>query len=134
MIVWLPPWPIWLVEFSTILVLLALSLRIPQRQRQRSVWLIATLLAIVVTIALGIYFGGFGHTWGLPSVIGKFIASFLTTALPVFSTAVAIHVASRFGLGGKITSILSISVGLVAVLPMVFVGAVLACVLTGDCL
>ncbi len=121
-------------EFFAIVGLLTLSLRIPQQKRQRSVWLIAFLLAIVVTIVLGIYWGGFGHTWGLPSVIGKFVASFLTAALPVFSTAVAIHLASRFDLGVKITSILSISVGLVAVLPMVFVGVALACGLTGDCL
>jgi hypothetical protein len=134
MIALLPPWPIWLVEFSAIVGLLTLSLRIPQQQRQRSVWLIAFSLAIVVTIALGIYWGGFGHTWGLPSVIGKFVASFLAAALPVFSAAVAIHVANCFGLGVKTTSILSISMGLVAVLPMVFVGVVLACGLTGDCL
>ena len=130
----LPSWPIWLAEFFAIAGLLTLSLRIPQQQRQRYVWRIALPLAIVVTVALGIYWGGFGHTWDLPSVIGKFVASFLAAALPVFSAALAIDVASRFGLGMKTTSILSISIGLVAVLPMVFVGVVLACALTGDCL
>ena len=134
MIALLPPWPIWLVEFSAIVGLLTFSLSVSQQQRQRSVWLIAFLLAIIVTAALGFYWGGFGHTWSFPSFIGKFVAFFLAAALPVFSAALAIHVSNRFGLGGKITSILSILVGLVAVLPMVFVGVVLACGLTGDCL
>lgn len=129
----LPPWQLFLAEASCIAVLLFLSLGISKPKSGPSVFLAAIMVSIVLT-GLVAYFWGVGHTWSMPSAVGKTIAAFLTLTYPIFLSTIAILMMRRRSV--ESTTVVAVSFGLCLFLtvPMVLVGITLACGLTGDCL
>ena len=129
----LPPSELWLVEICAIIFLLTSINSSPGKLSRKKVFgitaTISGLLAIITSI-----FWGVGHAWSLPSLLGKFITLLIVCSLPLFSVAGAFLVCQRFQLSKLASSLIAITAGLVAVVPMVIIGIILACLLTGDCL
>lgn len=129
----LPPLQIWLVELLAIALLLFFAnsnLRIRTKNQILSFSLIVSLLlTAVVTFFLGI-----GAVWSFPSALGKILSAFVSLAIPVFITAITFLTCQRFKLKTAISNTISIIAGLIAVLPIVVIGIMLACVTTKDCL
>ena len=129
----LPPWQLLVAEASSIAILLFLSLGISKSMSGPSVLSAALIVSIALT-GLIAYFWSVGHTWSMPSAIGKTIAAFLTLSYPILLSTIVILMMRRRSANS--TTIVAVAFGLCLFLtvPMVLVGITLACGLAGDCL
>ncbi len=129
----LPPSELWLVETCAIMFLLILINSSPEKLSPKKVFGITAIISGLLAVTVSIFWG-VGHAWNLPSLLGKFITLLIVCSIPLFSVAGALSLCQRFQLGKLTSSIAVIIAGLVAVVPVVIIGVILACLLTGDCL
>lgn len=129
----LPPWQLVAAEVVSVSFLAFLSLHTSHLHTGRAVFAAAIAIAIGLT-ALFAIFWGLGHTWSSISAVGKGIAAFLTLAYPIILAATVIIMMRNRSVSLTTIWAASIVLCLVFSIPIILVGMVLACGLTGDCL
>ena len=102
--------------------------------RNRMQWVTAVSAWIFVgTIAISFIFG-IGFHWSTWSLIGKILATGMSTACIVIGTVSGILLVRRKSSARVLQTIGGIVGGIIGLLTCPYVGLLTACILTGDCL
>lgn len=133
MLVWDAFWDPLFAVVTSVVVLVA------HRRSSRGIplsgmWKHVVLLALLATIAVELGPGGVGHTWSAASWIGKFLVMFVCAFIPLVG-ALAIFVSlKKARIPSALAGVTGVLLGTGFGVPVLgFVGLILVCVVTGDC-
>ncbi|AZR39506.1 hypothetical protein MTMN5_00023 [Marinobacter salarius] len=92
------------------------------------------LLCVFAGSTLTYAYYGIGNTWDGASEFGKAASLVLAVATPLILASIPVALAARLKYGDHVAFVSSVVLGTVGVFILPFVGVVLACLFTGDCL